>query len=137
MATRLVGGCLCGAVRYESSGDPVMADHCYCRDCQLSSGSANSSGMFVPKAAFKLTKGELKYYEVTAESGNKVSRGFCTNCGSPIAVQLTALPDLVEITAGSLDDPNQFKPGMNVFVASAPAWAPITRELPTFQKMPG
>jgi hypothetical protein len=137
MATHLTGGCLCKAVRYESTGDPAMAGHCYCRDCQYSSGGSNSSGVFVPKATFKLTKGQLKHYEVTADSGQKVSRGFCANCGSPLVSTLTALPDLIEIRAGSLDDPNQVKLGMNIFMASAPKWAPVDRGLPTFDRMPG
>jgi len=137
MATKLTGGCMCGAVRYESTGDPGMSGHCYCRDCQYSSGGSNSSGMFVPKAGFKLTKGQLKHYEVTADSGKKLSRGFCSNCGSPLISVLESIPDQIEIRVGSLDDPNQFKPAFNIYMASAPKWAPVAPELPKFQKMPG
>lgn len=136
MATAITGGCMCGAVRYESSGDPVVGAMCYCRDCQHSSGTAMASLLIVPKAAFKFTKGEVKYYEVTADSGNKVSRGFCTNCGSPIISTLTAMADVVGIKAGSLDDPNQFNPGVNVYMASAPEWAPVLADVVRFDKMP-
>ena len=84
MAAKIVGGCMCGAVRYESATDAAMQASCYCRDCQRSTGAAFAPVLLVPKDAFKLTKGELKQYEVTGDSGNKVSRGFCANCGSPI-----------------------------------------------------
>jgi hypothetical protein len=84
MAAKIVGGRMCGAVRYESTTDAVMQASCYCRDCQRSTGSAFAPVLLVPKEAFKLTKGELKQYEVAGDSGNKVSRGFCANCGSPI-----------------------------------------------------
>ena len=38
--TARTGGCLCGAVRYESEGEPFFALQCHCRDCQRSSGTA-------------------------------------------------------------------------------------------------
>jgi len=35
----LTGSCLCGALRYESSADPVFAGNCYCGDCRKESGN--------------------------------------------------------------------------------------------------
>lgn len=117
---------MCGAVRYESTTDAVMQASCYCRDCQRSTGGAFAPVLLVPKDAFKLTKGELKHYEVAGDSGGKVSRGFCANCGSPIVSLLSGLP-FTAIKVGSLDDPNQFQPTASIFVASAPAWAAAFR----------
>ena len=36
--TKHTGGCLCGAVRYEATGEPSMAGYCFCEDCQKASG---------------------------------------------------------------------------------------------------
>jgi hypothetical protein len=136
MATLFSGGCMCGAVRYEISAEPMMSAICYCRDCQRSTGSAFASVLVVPKAAFKLTKGQLKEFEVTADSGNKVSRGFCANCGAPIISLLSSVPDVVAVKAGSLDDPSKFAPGASVYMSSAQPWAPVG-PWPKFAKMPG
>lgn len=69
---RLVfGGCLCGATRYELAAEPMMSAHCYCRDCQRSSGGAMASILVVPKAAFRLIKGEPKFYAVRPIVGTK------------------------------------------------------------------
>jgi len=95
-----------------------------------------ASVLLVPKAAFMLT-GELKHYEVTGDSGGKVSRGFCPNCGSPILSILPAMADFVALKAGSLDDPSQFKPMMQVYMKSAPPWAPVRDDLPKFDNQPG
>lgn len=137
MSAPIVGGCLCKAVRYESSADAVMQANCYCRDCQQATGGAFAPVVLVPKAAFKLTKGQLKHFEVTADSGNKVSRGFCADCGSPILSTLSAMPTVVAIKIGSLDDPNNFKPTVNIFTASAPAWATPHPGLTNFPRSPG
>jgi hypothetical protein len=33
MPTTYRGGCLCGAIRYEITAEPMMAGHCQCLDC--------------------------------------------------------------------------------------------------------
>ena len=131
------GGCACGAIRYECSADPMFSAHCYCRDCQRASGAAMATVIGVPKAAVKILKGEPRYYEVIADSGKKISRGFCTNCGSPLFTLLEAMQDALGIRAASLDDSSGFRPGMSIWTSSAPAWAPIVDNLPKFPKMPG
>ncbi len=37
------GGCLCGAVRYEVSGEPYIAGLCHCTKCRKLTGSAFSA----------------------------------------------------------------------------------------------
>lgn len=137
MATMLTGGCPCGAIRYECSGEPIFAANCYCRDCQRSAGGGMSSGFFLPREAVNILQGEVRYYEVTAESGKRISRGFCPTCGSPVFTLPEAIPHGIGIKASSLDDPNQFRPAMNLYMSSAPVWAPISPDLPKFPKMPG
>ena len=136
MAT-LNGGCLCGAVRYECSADSAMSALCYCTDCQHATGSAFSAGFMVPKESFKLLKGDLKGFEITADSGNKLTRNFCPTCGSAVMNGFSAMPSVVEIAAGSLDDTSRFKPMMSIYVSSAPEWATIHTDIPKYPKMPG
>lgn len=56
----------------------------------------------VPKD--KLTiKGPVKKYEGKGSSGNSVWRLFCSECGSPIAHDPDAAPEIIAIKAGTLD----------------------------------
>ena len=79
----VTGGCLCGAVRYETEAAPAWTAICYCRDCQRASGSGYVPVMGVVRSAMRIT-GETKAYEVTAASGGPSTRHFCPTCGSLI-----------------------------------------------------
>ena len=89
----------------------------------------------VPKAALDI-QGELKFFEFTADSGNKVQRGFCPTCGSPVYNENNGFNDMGFIHASSLDEPERFNPSMVVFADSAVVWDHIDPELPRFPGMP-
>lgn len=135
MTTPFTGGCMCGAIRYDCSAEPVMAGNCHCRDCQRASGGAFASVMAVPTAALKIT-GEPKYYDSKGDSGQTVSRGFCPNCGARLFGKPKVAPDLTMIMAGSVDDPSWHRPGMDIYTSSAQPWDHMNPDLPKFPKMP-
>ena len=129
------GGCMCGAVRYECTADPMFMGNCHCRDCQQAGGGAYAAAIGVPRTAVKIT-GNVKYYESKAESGNIAGRGFCSTCGSRLFSLPPFAPDLMVIMASSLDDPSIYKPGMDIFTSSAQPWDHMNPALPKFPKMP-
>ncbi|MFT4562675.1 MAG: hypothetical protein ACI9BW_002422 [Gammaproteobacteria bacterium] len=136
MSNSYAGGCACGAIRYECSADPVMSVNCHCRDCQRATGSAYSTDMVIPIAAWKLLAGEPKFYDVKADSGNTVSRGFCNRCGSPLCVKESAAPDIIVITASSLDDPSPYQPTGDLWTSSAQPWDHMNPDLEKFETQP-
>ena len=129
------GGCLCGAVTYESTAEPAVAGHCHCVDCRKTSGTGHGSHIGVPDTAFKVT-GEVKFFDAPADSGNVVSRGFCPTCGSAIYSTNSAMPGLAFIRASSLDDPEVFQPQLVVYTKRAASWDKMDPSLPTFEGMP-
>ena len=131
----LTGGCLCGAVRYECAAEPLFSGNCHCRDCQKATGSAYVPAFAVPVVSVKIT-GDVKYFESSADSGNTFSRGFCPTCGGRVFGKTSGFPELILITAGSLDDPSRFKPSMDFFTASAQPWDHMNPDLPKFVKQP-
>jgi len=135
MAAR-TGGCLCGAVRYESAGEPLFSLLCHCRDCQHQSGSAFIAAMRVPAAGFRITKGEPKLFVTASDAGNAVTRAFCPECGCPLFIRVSARPDIVGLRVGSLDDPSAFRPEADIFVKSAQPWDHMNPELPKYQTYP-
>jgi len=135
MSEQFSGGCLCGAVRYESTSAPVGAGHCHCDDCRRSSGTGHCSHLIVPKKAFSVT-GEVRFYDAPTDTGNIVSRGFCPTCGGAIYSTNSGSPDLVFPRASSLDDLEVFQPQMVVYAKRAASWDRLDPALPHFEGMP-
>ncbi|HTT79073.1 MAG TPA: GFA family protein [Stellaceae bacterium] len=130
------GGCLCGAVRYESAGAPNFSLLCHCRDCQRASGTAYVAAMRVPSAGFRITRGAPKRFVATSDSGNEITRWFCGDCGSPLYIQVATRPDIVGLRVGTLDDPAQFRPEADIFVRSAQPWDHMDPALPKYDTYP-
>lgn len=133
MSSVSTGRCLCGNVRYQCSGEPVMTGNCHCRDCQRASGAAYITGFFFSRDAVSIA-GEVRYFDVKADSGNTFSRGFCPNCGSSLFGVSTGFSHLIGVRATTLDDPGRHRPRVNIFVESAPSWHVLDETLPRFPR---
>ncbi|WP_220634840.1 GFA family protein [Georgfuchsia toluolica] len=136
MVIPFTGGCACGLIRYECHAEPLAVAHCYCTDCQKTSGAQASTNVLVPKPAFSVVKGKATCFDTKADSGNTVTRYFCSQCGSNLWSVPNGIPDLLIIKAGTLDDPSGITPGMSIFCDSAQPWAVIPDAIPRFPKMP-
>jgi len=131
----VTGGCLCGAVRYSVDADPIAARACWCRLCQyLGSGNATVNAIF-PSETLKVT-GEIRWHEATADSGNRMQRGFCPQCGTQIFSNAEARPHLAVIRVGTLDDPDLIGPQSIIWTSAAPKWAHFDPDLPTSPAQP-
>jgi hypothetical protein len=134
--TRITGGCLCGAVRYESGGPALMALRCHCRDCQYLSGGEPADALVVPSASLRRVKGEDRSYWAHADSGTRVFRSFCAQCGTPLFAGNTAHPEAIAIKLGSLDEPSKYPPTSHIWTASAQSWHYIDPQQPAFERNP-
>src|SRR4051812_8987621 len=84
-ATMLRGSCLCGAVRYEIHGDPMMMYYCHCGTCQKATGTAFATNVLVGADDFVIAAGGESL--ASFESSPAKRRHFCATCGSPIYSQ--------------------------------------------------
>jgi hypothetical protein len=130
------GRCLCGAVAYESSAEPVAFMLCHCRDCQYISGGEPAAVVVIPKPAFRLTKGTVKSFRVTGDSGAGVVRQFCQACGTPMFSELEGNPQLWAVKAGTMENPSGLKPTAFLWTKSAQPWAHSDKAIPGFEKQP-
>ena len=128
------GSCLCGAVSFTLSAEPLATRICWCRDCQhlAANGTVN---VLVPAEALTVT-GTLSEHVKTAASGNEVTRQFCGQCGTHLFAKSSGRPQFRVVRAGNLDEPSSIQPGMNIWAASAPAWACLDASLERVEHQP-
>ena len=128
------GSCLCGAVRYTVSGEPLTARICWCRTCQKISANGTVNAIF-PAEAIEAS-GTLASYASTADSGNVITRQFCPGCGAHLFAQGSATPQFRLVRVGTLDEPSSIRPQTNIWASRAPDWACLDAALPAVDGQP-
>jgi hypothetical protein len=132
MRSPFAGGCVCGAVRYECTSEPLLMTKCHCRDCQRTSGGPYSADVIVPISAFRVTKGTIQHFGTPSTGGGLNQRGFCPKCGSRLTGGESIEKGIIGLFASSLDDPSWFRPSLELFVADAQPWDPLDPSLPKY-----
>jgi hypothetical protein len=132
--TDRTGRCLCGAVHYRIAAEPVITRICWCRDCQrlAANGTVNA---LVPTDALTVD-GVTGEYAGTADSGNRLARRFCPQCGTHLFANSSARPQFTVVRVGTLDDPSSVRPAVNIWAGSAPAWACLDPALDRAERQP-
>lgn len=126
---------MCGAVRYEAEGQPLVVAHCHCEECQRGSGAGHASGAMFPVDRFRMT-GRIAEYRYKSITGSEVTRIFCPACGSPILGRNSDMLGHLTITLGTLDDSSQFTPQVVVFARDRRPWDAMDDSLPSFETQP-
>ena len=119
---KLEGGCQCGAVRYEIVGEPVMAAICHCTMCRRANAAPAVAWAMFSDAQVTFGKARPKEYASSPEA----RRGFYAACG----------PGLIDITIGSLDDPEAIRPTLHYWHAEHLSWAEFADDLPRHKELP-
>ena len=130
------GRCVCGAVRYRLTAEPLTVYACHCTDCQALSGSAFRLSMPVLRDAVEITHGapeEFRYAPV----GAAPKRGKrCRDCGTWLWGEPERLPQIRVLRPSTLDDRSWVDPVAHIWVGSAQPWMRIPDGVLTFPGQP-
>jgi hypothetical protein len=131
------GGCYCRGVRYRVEGDAVFKVQCHCRECQYISGGHPNVVMGMAEPGFSWVKGKPKAFR-RADLPAPATREFCPECGTHLITRSPAVPGIVLIKVGTLDDPATFGgPQMAIFTVDKQTFHHVPEGVPTFERAPG
>ena len=126
--TTFVGGCACGALRYESNSAPLDCGYCHCRLCQRTSAAPVLAFASFAVDDFRYSSGEPTIY-YSSEHG---TRELCPTCGTQIAFRDAEGAVTVDVNAVSLDDPSTITPKYHIWCSSRVPWFETADSLPRF-----
>ena len=121
--TEFTGGCLCGAIRITATGLPNRVGICHCLDRRKHHGALFHASAIFPQTAVTIS-GETRAYR---------GRHFCPTCGSSVFSQTD---DEIEVNLGSLDAPNQLRPGYELWTIRRETWLPLFPLIKRYEKDP-
>ena len=124
------GGCLCGEIRYRVSGEPVAATLCHCGSCRRASGGTNVAWAVFEEDMFEWLAGEPAAYS----SSPGIEWLFCDTCGSLVGYRRSSRREHMDITTGTLDDPDRFPPKVEIWLDQKIGWETLHPNLPKRQQ---
>ncbi|HEV3114020.1 MAG TPA: GFA family protein [Candidatus Binataceae bacterium] len=122
------GGCLCGAIRYRVSGQPLASGICHCRTCRRSSAAPMLPFVTFPFDRFEFARGK----PVDFHSSPPVTRSFCGRCGTPLTYRHQEHADQIDVMTCSLDNPEVLAPSYHIWVSHKLTWVQLREGFPAY-----
>ena len=130
----LKGSCLCGSVRFTTTGEAKSFLHCHCSRCRKASGTGHASNLFI-NGTLEWDSGEELVKSYQPPDAERFTNTFCTNCGSRVP-RFIEQAGITFIPAGCLDDEPDLGPQARIFTGSRAAWSCTAKNLPEFHEYP-
>lgn len=124
------GGCQCGAVRFRVDGQLKRPSVCHCRMCQKAMSGPFGAFVQVRPQDTTWTRGAPKHFQ----SSNKIRRGFCSDCGSPLTFEGDGMFDLALF---AFDRAAELTPVTQLSPDAAPPWLAHVTALEVLHAPPG
>jgi hypothetical protein len=96
--------------------------------CRRASGAPFVTWVTFNRVNFSFTNGSPARFK----SSEKAERSFCNHCGTALTFEETAQPDQVDVTVGSLDEPNDLSPEDHIWTSSRLSWLKMNDGLPEY-----
>ncbi|MGH7003190.1 MAG: GFA family protein [Alphaproteobacteria bacterium] len=123
------GSCLCGQVRFETSGPLRGIVYCHCSQCRKQSGHHYAATNVQDDRIRISGEDNIAWYEASSFA----RRGFCRNCGSVLFWKHREL-DYVSVMAGAFDAPTGLRGESHIFVGDKGDYYEIADDLPQYEQ---
>lgn len=126
----LLGGCLCGDVRYRAARPASPGTLCHCVSCRQASGAPAVAWFTIRREDLIFDKGAVTEFN----SSEQVVRGFCGRCGTALTYTHGRYPEYVDVTTASLDHPEAVPPADHTWTSHRISWMEAADTLPEYPR---
>ncbi len=131
----VTGGCQCGAVQFEYTGDAKFVMNCHCSRCRKVKGAAHATNAFVACENLSWTSGKDNVAEYAVPEAKFFGNAFCKTCGSSVP-RARADGSIYNVPVGSLNQSPGVDAKGHIFVGSKADWFEVTDDLTQWDEMP-
>ena len=126
----VTGGCMCSAVRYEATGEPLEIGYCHCHSCRRHTGAPVVTWVMFDADKVCFTGRERSIYN----SSPGVKRAFCGQCGTPLTWEGDHEGHvIIEFHISTFDNPETFVPNRHWYHEERIAWFDVADDLPRYR----
>lgn len=128
--------CLCGAVTLEINVPARWAFHDHGASARLAHGAAYATYVGSWRKRFRVTKGEnaISHHE---ETKTKVTRHFCSRCGTPLFYETARSPHMVNIPRALFESRTGREPRYHLRISELQDWTYAGEKLGPLKGFPG
>lgn len=121
MDQRYRGSCMCGAVQFSFSGQPLFVKDCVCESCRRAHGASAVCWVGVSTPRFTIDSGadQLRWYESSPAS----ERGFCETCGTRMLFRSRLWPGETHMAVACMTPPHDLQADGISFVEELAEWS--------------
>ena len=131
----VTGGCQCGAVNFEYTGEPKLLMNCHCSRCRKVKGAAHATNTFVPADQLTWTSGESNITRYDHAEAERFGNSFCNTCGSCVP-RISGDGKMYNVAVGSLNQAPGIDAKGHIFIGSKAPWFEVTDNKPQWDEMP-
>ena len=124
--------CLCNGIQLKINAEISQIFICHCQQCQKAQGSAFVAITPVAKQNLEIVQGEALMTEYFASPNKK--RVFCKVCGSPLYSARSALPDVVRLRVGIINEILNAEIVSHAFCGEKAGWFELLDDHPKFSR---
>lgn len=125
------GGCTCRQVRYRLTVPPLFVHCCHCRWCQRETGAAFALNAMIEMDCVEMLGADTDCIDTPSESGRGQKIHRCPECKVALWSHYGgAGPAIAFVRVGTLDDPDQAPPDIQIFTASKQPWVELSHAMP-------
>lgn len=129
------GQCSCGEVQFEMTETPLFTHACHCKNCQRQSGSAHALNAMIESKCVNVLSGTSEGIVMETSSGMGQTIHRCPSCKVGLWSTYAAFgDDFSFVRVGSLEDPGQYPPDINIFTKSKQPWVTLLDGIPAAEE---
>ena len=130
----LMGGCACGAVRYELTTPPMWVNCCHCLDCQRQTGSAFVINAIIETDRIMVSGTVPVPVRVPTDSGHPHDIYRCPVCQTALWSDYGGRDWLRFVRVGTLDDKDALRPDIHIFTRTKRPWVMLPAGVPAVEE---